>query len=203
MIWMCQEIYDYKNEHNNDFSNYFNLKDIDKDAESLLNKFINNKSNKLNGENNLTDIIKIARIMGFKIFHTQLEKDKRELSGMIGISKKFEEKFGSDKIIILNSIDSDEHMLFTIAHEIAHYIYDYNPNLHKKEYFNKYKTDEAQTDEEKRANRFAAAFLMPAEKFNSLFDEKNSLEKNIKILATEFKVPQTAVEQRIIELGLI
>ena len=175
MIWMCQEIYDYKNEHNNDFSNYFNLKDIDKDAESLLNKFINNKSNKLNGENNLTDIIKIARIMGFKIFHTQLEKDKRELSGMIGISKKFEEKFGSDKIIILNSIDSDEHMLFTIAHEIAHYIYDYNPNLHKKEYFNKYKTDEAQTDEEKRANRFAAAFLMPAEKFNSLFDEKNSL----------------------------
>jgi Predicted Zn peptidase len=200
---MCQEIYDYKNEHNNDFSNYFNLKDIDKDAESLLNKFINNKSNKLNGENNLTDIIKIARIMGFKIFHTQLEKDKRELSGMIGISKKFEEKFGSDKIIILNSIDSDEHMLFTIAHEIAHYIYDYNPNLHKKEYFNKYKTDEAQTDEEKRANRFAAAFLMPAEKFNSLFDEKNSLEKNIKILATEFKVPQTAVEQRIIELGLI
>ena len=200
---MCQEIYDYKNEHNNDFSNYFNLKDIDKDAESLLNKFINNKSNKLNGENNLTDIIKIARIMGFKIFHTQLEKDKRELSGMIGISKKFEEKFGSDKIIILNSIDSDEHMLFTIAHEIAHYIYDYNPNLHKKEYFNKYKIDEAQTDEEKRANRFAAAFLMPAEKFNSLFDEKNSLEKNIKILATEFKVPQTAVEQRIIELGLI
>ena len=76
---MCQEIYEYKNEHNNDFSNYFNLKDIDKDAESLLNKFINNKSNKLNGENNLTDIIKIARIMGFKIFHTQLEKDKREL----------------------------------------------------------------------------------------------------------------------------
>ena len=167
---MCTEIYEYKQQHQNNFENYFNLKEIDNDAETLLNNFIDNKSNGLDNKNNLTDIIQIAKIMGFEIFHTQFEKDKRELSGMIGISENFKKDFGSEKIIILNSMDSDEHMLFTIAHEIAHYIYDYNPETHK-EYFNKYKTDEIQTDEEKRANRFAAAFLMPEKKFRAFLKQ--------------------------------
>lgn len=195
---MCIEIYNYKQQHHNNFENYFNLKEIDSDAEALLDKFYENKSNELNDKSNSTDIIKIARIMGFKIFHTQFEKDKRELSGMIGISENFKKDFDNEKIIILNSIDSDAHMLFTIAHEIAHYIYDYNPETHK-EYFNKYKTDEVQTDEEKRANRFAAAFLMPEKKFRSFF----KTDKNINNLANEFKVPKTAVKQRIVELGLM
>lgn len=199
---MCQEIYNYKIKHNNNFSDYFNLKQIDSDAESLLNDFIQNSNNSLSSDSNSTDIIKIAKIMGFKIFHTKLKGEKRGLSGMIGISEQFKETFDSDKIIILNSIDSDEHMLFTIAHEIAHYIYDYNSQLHS-DYFNKYKTDEVQTDEEKRANRFAAAFLMPATRFNRLFDKNISLEENIKTLATKFKAPNTAVKQRIIELGLM
>lgn len=199
---MCKEINEYKEEHNYDFRNYFNLKEIDHDAEDLLKNFISNDDNGLLKDTNLTDIIKIAKIMGFKIFHTQLEGNKRELSGMIGISKKFEKEFDNDKIIILNSIDSDEHMLFTIAHELAHYIYDYNPKIHN-DYFNKYKTDEVQTDEEKRANRFAAAFLMPATKFKSAFNPNLSLEENMKKLANEFKTPKTAIKQRIAELGLM
>ena len=38
MIWMCIEINEYKDSLDDDFSQYFNLKDIDKDAEILLNK---------------------------------------------------------------------------------------------------------------------------------------------------------------------
>lgn len=198
---MCQEILNFKNNHNNDFSNYFNLKSIDHDAEILLNQFYNNKDYHLSNEKVETDIIAIARIMGFKLFHTKLEGINRNISGMIGVSKALNGKYSSDKVIILNSEDSDEHLLFTIAHEIAHYIYDYNPIIHH-EYFNKYNTEESQTDSEIRANRFAASFMMPRSKFEKFYNNKLSKKENIDRLSRIFQMPKTSVERRIIELEL-
>ena len=198
---MCQEVITYKEQHNNDFSNYFDLKKIDKDAEQLLQQFYENVDNELSQEENFTDIIRIAKIMGFKIYETELKGKNRNLSGMIGISERFNDVYNNDKVIILNSINSQEHRLFTVAHEIAHYIYDYQEG--QNEFFNGYNTEEAQTDEEIRANRFAAAIMMPATKFMKNFNNKISIEKNIKELSKIFTMPKTAIKQRMIELGLI
>lgn len=200
MIWMCQQIIEYKNRYNNDFSNFFDLKKIDYDAENLLNTF------SISQNKEATPIIEIAKEMGFKIFYTNFEGENRNLSGMIGISQKLKNKFGGDKVIVLNGKDSDEHMLFTIAHEIAHYIYDYNINEKNKDYFNKYRTDEARTDVEERTNRFAASFMMPKTKFIRLFDEnknnKMSYKENIEYLKRYFEVPSTALNRRLIELEI-
>lgn len=197
MIWMCQEILNYKNENSNNFEDYFNLKQIDNDAELLLNNFYKRK-NLINEDK--TPIIEIAKLMGFKMYTSDL---KANVSGIIGISSTLSSKFGSDKVIILNKNESDEHILFTIAHEIAHYIYDYN---NKYDYYaNQYKTDEAQTDEELRANRFAASFLMPKTKFKRFIENNRDLEYDELIMKAKkvFKVPETSIKMRIEELGLM
>lgn len=191
---MCKEIIEYQQLHHNDFSNYFNLKDIDKDAEEILNKFLDNPDYSLNKEEIATPILSIAQIMGFKLYTAKFKK--RNLSGTIGISKDLKNKYGSEKVIILNNEDTDEHILFTLAHELAHYIFDY-----KKDdigYSNTYYTNEIQNDSEARANRFAAAFLMPATKFIKEYSKNG----DIRSLSKLFKVPETSVQIRLQELDL-
>lgn len=198
MIWMCIEVNQYKANHNNNFSNYFNLKDIDNDAETLLNQFYNNKEyshfNLTSHQGKDTPIIEIARIMGFKVYTAKFKG--RNLSGTIGVSNELQEEYGSNKVIILNNADTDKHILFALAHEIAHYIYDYNPTT--EGYSNTYRRDEVQTDKEIRANRFAAAFMMPKKAFTIKYYELQDITK----LSDYFNIPETAVKLRIQELEL-
>ena len=42
VIAMCEEVKKYKQEHNDNFDNYFNLKEIDNDAQNLLDMFYQN-----------------------------------------------------------------------------------------------------------------------------------------------------------------
>ena len=212
MIWMCKEVNNYKMAHNNDFSNYFNLKEIDNDAEQLLHDFYKNAEYKLEEyEGKETPIIKIAKIMGFKVFTAKF--DERTLSGTIGVSEQLMKTYGSNKVIILNNEDTDKHILFTLAHEIAHYIYDYDPNTvgYSNTYKPKKETDiaiipcgymdginEAKTNKEVRANRFAAAFMMPKKAFTIKYYELQDITK----LSDYFNIPETAVKLRIQELEL-
>lgn len=195
---MSVEITQYRTSHSNDFNNHFNLKEIDNDAETLLNRFYNNKEyshfNLTSHQGKDTPIIEIARIMGFKVYTAKFKE--RNLSGTIGVSNELQEEYGSNKVIILNNADTDKHILFTLAHEIAHYIYDYNPATNG--YSNTYRTDEVQTDKEIRANRFAAAFLMPKNSFTAKYNETH----NISELSDFFNVPETAVKLRISQLEL-
>lgn len=195
---MSVEITQYRTSYNNDFSNYFNLKDIDNDAETLLNQFYDNQEysqfNLVKHRGKDTPIIEIARIMGFKVYTAKFKE--RTLSGTIGVSNELQEEYGSNKVIILNNADTDKHILFTLAHEIAHYIYDYNPTSNG--YSNTYRTDEVQTDKEIRANRFAAAFLMPRNSFTAKYNETH----NISELSDYFNVPEAAVKLRIAQLEL-
>ena len=112
---MCIEIEKYKQEHNYDFSNYFDSSQIDDDAEALLNDFLSNPNYNLKLDKRKVPIIELAKIMGFKIYTAKF-KD-RNLSGTIGISKKLVNRYKSDKVIILNNQDTDEHILFTLCHE--------------------------------------------------------------------------------------
>ena len=201
MIWMCIEIEKYKQAHNYDFSNYFDSSQIDDDAEALLNDFLSNPNYNLKLDKRKVPIIELAKIMGFKIYTAKF-KD-RNLSGTIGISKKLVNRYQSDKVIILNNQDTDEHILFTLCHELAHYIYDYESNAHN-EYSNTYRTNEAINAKEMRANRFAASLLMPKESFKEAYSElsNNIDDKNIIVqgLSDAFNAPKTAVRIRMKEV---
>ncbi len=198
---MCIEIEKYKQAHNYDFSNYFDSSQIDDDAEALLNDFLSNPNYNLKLDKRKVPIIELAKIMGFKIYTAKF-KD-RNLSGTIGISKKLVNRYKSDKVIILNNQDTDEHILFTLCHELAHYIYDYESNAHN-EYSNTYRTNEAINAKEMRANRFAASLLMPKESFKEAYSElsNNIDDKNIIVqgLSDAFNAPKTAVRIRMKEV---
>ena len=198
---MCIEIEKYKQEHNYDFSNYFDSSQIDDDAEALLNDFLSNPNYNLKLDKRKVPIIELAKIMGFKIYTAKF-KD-RNLSGTIGISKKLVNRYKSDKVIILNNQDTDEHILFTLCHELAHYIYDYESNAHN-EYSNTYRTNEAINAKEMRANRFAASLLMPKESFKEAYSElsNNIDDKNLIVqgLSDAFNAPKTAVRIRMKEV---
>ena len=192
---MCIEIEKYKQAHNYDFSNYFDSSQIDDDAEALLNDFLSNPNYNLKLDKRKVPIIELAKIMGFKIYTAKF-KD-RNLSGTIGISKKLVNRYKSDKVIILNNQDTDEHILFTLCHELAHYIYDYESNAHN-EYSNTYRTNEAINAKEMRANRFAASLLMPKESFKEAYSELSNII--VQGLSDAFNAPKTAVRIRMKEV---
>jgi Zn-dependent peptidase ImmA (M78 family) len=157
-------------------------------------------------------VIGIAKELGFKVFEDDIEDEA--LSGMIAIDHSLNELFETDKIIIVNKKDSSEHKRFTIAHELAHYLFDAD---HNQDYYNTYQTNESSwstdidhTNREAVANYFAANLLMPAldfrKKYNKLLQEYgNTKTGKLQItsqLSSFFGVPQTAVQIRYKELQL-
>ncbi len=142
-------------------------------------------------------IIKIMKELDFLVGQQEL---KDELSGYIVISDEVIKKFGKRKMICVNSKDSLGHQRFTIAHELGHYLFDY-PNQ-MSEFYNTYKTDDADSEKEKRANRFAAELLMPKEEFLKQYNKFAESTQIILNLADYFQVSTRAVDRRFIELGL-
>lgn len=172
-------------------------------SETLLTMF--------SGEEYPVPIIGIVKNLGFKVYEMDLEDEN--LSGMIAIDKKWVSKFGTNKVIIVNQKDSGEHKRFTIAHELAHYLFDSDLD---KEYYNTYRTDETQWTEgnidkecrENVANYFAANILMPSLIFRKKYNELilingiDFIEMITKDLSEFFGVPETSVKIRYKELGI-
>ena len=94
---MCIELLNYQDQHGKDFSNFFNLKEIDNYAQTLLDKFLNNPEYGLFKKNERTPIIEIAKAMGFKVFTARF--DDRNLSGTIGISRKLRKNMVAIKLL--------------------------------------------------------------------------------------------------------
>ncbi|MEN9782270.1 MAG: hypothetical protein RL208_420 [Pseudomonadota bacterium] len=95
--------------------------------------------------------------------------------------------------------------LFTIAHEIGHYILTLHNNsnntLNCKNRFDDVKTySSEELKEEKEANEFAANLLMPSEKFINIYQK---YDQNIDKIASFFGVSKVACQYRAINLGLI
>lgn len=149
-------------------------------------------------------IVLIADKLGFRVYQQDIPGD--DLSGYIAISGDLREQFSTDKVIVVSDKESLGHKRFTIAHELGHYIYDFDPKS-EVEYFNTYRTDEQHTKDikEERANLFAACLLMPKDEFTAEYNVQSgaNLYDICNHLADIFQVSSTAVRRRINELGLL
>ena len=190
---MCIEIENYKQ---HDFFNYFNYNQIDADAEVLLITLLNNPEYNLHLNKRRVPVIEIAKVLGFNIYTTRF--NNYYVKATIGISKQLIDKYKSDKVIILSNEYTDEEILFSLCSELAHYIYDSNPN---DEYSHTYRINEPINDKELRASRFADALLMPLTSFKEAYTELsrniNDTELLIHALSDTFNAPQVAVERRL------
>lgn len=185
---MCIEIENYKQ---HDFYNYFNYNQIDAEAEVLLNTLLNNPEYNLHLNKRRVPVMEIAKVLGFNIYTTRF--NNYYVKATIGISKQLIDKYNSDKIIILSNEYTDEEILFSLCCELAHYIYDGDPN-------NKYSHTYRINDIEPRTIRFADALLMPQTSFKEAYTELsrniNDTELLIHALSNTFNAPQVAVQRR-------
>lgn len=148
-------------------------------------------------------IIELSKALGFRVFQQEYFDDDDTLSGFIAINNCYRDMFGTDKLISLNKKDNLGHKCFTIAHELCHYIYDFNPYT-MSSYSDPYITTNADDPAEQQANTFAANLLMPAEMFikeNKKLEEQNvPLYESIGELAEIFRVSSSAVIKRFGEI---
>lgn len=137
------------------------------------------------------DPVQIARLLGIQVY--TLPFDDRSLAGMLR-----KERDG-DPEIFLNSNDHPNRQRFTCAHEIGHYDYRSQFAGDQWEYVDYRSTMSSRgtVPEEKYANAFAAALLMPRAKLEPMFHE---LERTA--LALQFQVSLEAMGHRITNLGL-
>ena len=115
-------------------------------------------------------IVDIVSRMGFSVYLADELEDN--CSGAIGIDARLKETWGNPKCVLLSKKIKPGKQRFVLAHEIAHYLFDFN-EMDKSTYFNKYvghPTDPCEI----KANQFAAALLMPEEKFLEKYNEFSS-----------------------------
>lgn len=142
----------------------------------------------------LADIFDIISHISFLV---RKPLDIDELSGFITY-------FEDDFIVYLNSNFTLGHERFTGAHELYHIIYNEDILRKEKIFLKKDKHEE----EEKRADVFAAEFLMPEDYVKEVFhkqiglDGNSILPKHIVRMHNYFKVSYKAMLKRLIQLNL-
>lgn len=221
---MCREIKELKMTNNYDFSNLLIEDEMNQTQKNEINLEIENIADMLSHniiQNNrdiepvrdkpyATPIIGLAHHFGFTTFSIPSFEDfplqeYKNSSGMISISGDYIDLYRSDKIMIINSKENTGHQRFTVAHELGHYVFDFN-ELDNYTYTDFYRTDEAYiNNKEVRASRFAAALLMPREKFIERYMDLSKSNhytyyELVNILSSDFLVSPSAVDRRIREL---
>lgn len=146
-------------------------------------------------------IIDICQKMGFSVFQQEMPN---EICGYIAIDEELKNKLSTDRIISVNKGEPPKRRRFTVAHELGHFLFNFNPK--ETEYLNAFEMDhEDDNEDEKRANRFAAELLMPKEEFTKKYYEimgkyqksSDQLNNTVQDLSDLFLVPPKAVERRI------
>ena len=143
-------------------------------------------------------IIDICQNLGFSVYQQELPED---ICGYIMINGELKDNFDTDKIISVNSNESNKRRRFTVAHELGHYLFDFDPN-ESIQYFDMFEIDHLNGDwQEDRANRFAAELLMPKTAIKSKYYELKGEGKNlydvVQRISDYFLVPPKAVEVRL------
>lgn len=150
-----------------------------------------------------TPVIWILSEMGIKAF--QSEMDPKELSAYITVNPEYIDTFGTSKIACVNEELKYGHKRFALAHELAHYLFDYKES-EDATYYNTYYPGHDTTREEKRANLFAANLLLPEQELRKKYEEYkekfNSIPDTMLELCEFFGVTYTCMKKRFEEIGL-
>ncbi len=166
------------------------------DMESAANKILK----KFDISSAPIPIVKIMKLLGFEVIIQNYDFSPT-LSGIIGIDYKLKDKYKTDKVISINRNDNLGHQRFTMAHELCHYIFDFDRN-NKLAFYDGYDTRNTNRPTEQRANTFAANLLMPKSLFIKAYANLSDLYLYDKVaeLARQFQVSETAITKRIDEL---
>lgn len=174
-----------------------NLEDMPARAQEVLDFF---------GIKDLSEgvpIIGILNKLGFKAYQKELKPDG--LSAYISVNPKYKDMYDSNKITCVHKNDNGGHKRFALAHELAHYLFDFDENKNLVYYNTYFPGKDEDKEEEQRANKFAANLLMPEDEFRRYFEECQGMQSKADIvtaLGQHFQVSATAVLKRFEELGI-
>lgn len=173
------------------------IDDMSARAQEVLDFF------KINDFSGGVPIVEILTKFGFKIFQSDLKPEG--LSAYIAVNPKFEEVFESNKLTCVHISDNIGHKRFALAHELAHYLFDFNEDVNLCYYNTYFPNKEQDSMEESRANQFAANLLMPEKAFLKKYKEiekVNGKADTVSALGHYFLVSPTAVLRRFKELSI-
>ena len=149
-------------------------------------------------------IVEILARLGFKVYQSDLEPDG--LSAYIAVDSNYKSVFGANKITCVNIKNSIGHKKFALAHELGHYLFDFDDEKDTHYYNTYFPQKDAEKLEEERANKFASNLLMPEKEFQKKLKELKKAKKNkvdiINELGEYFYVSPTAILKRFAELGI-
>lgn len=154
-----------------------------------------------------TPIVKIAKEFDFKTYQETLKNGK---SGDIHINGETSKKYGHDKIILVNKQDELFHQRFVVAHELAHYLFEFlgNPQYSDSNviFVDTYRKDKHETPQERRANVFAAEIMMPRDLFIQQYKVARRESSNrmfiLMYLSRFFETSIDSIEKRIMEVSM-
>ncbi len=145
------------------------------------------------------DVQLVASRLGIRVERADLDDD---CSGVLVRNK-------THAVIGVNWMHHVNRQRFTIAHEIGHFVLHERNTYIDKEIYAQYRNHESATGtlkEERQANQFAAALLMPEEWVREWFGTKliePGDDQELCDLARAFGVSVTAMSFRLANLGLL
>lgn len=144
------------------------------------------------------DVQRLAQELGIKLTKSDLGVD---CSGVLV-------KRGDSAVVAVNWEHHSNRQRFTIAHEIGHFVLHKNGTYVDRStsaFFRNAESGSGTVKEEREANRFAAALLMPAAWIErAISDSSLNLDDEIAVLdlAEQFEVSPQAMSFRLANLGL-
>lgn len=189
------QVLEKRNKDNHEYS----LSEIRNITNNILSMMKNNYSGRC-----ATPIVKIAKMFDFKTYRETLSE-----SGDININGETKQKYGHDKVILVNKNEELFHQRFVVAHELAHYLFDFLGNNTYEDknilFADTYEKDKHETPQEKRANTFAAEIMMPKELFIKQYNvarrEINNHMFIVLYLSKYFETSVESIEKRIKEVS--
>lgn len=134
-----------------------------------------------------TSLLDIVKKLGIDVYQYDFGANSSQISGAIIRGDNTE-----NPQIIINKHEHRERKVFTIAHELGHFIlHDKNEQFRVDKY--NYNSNESEALEETEANYFAASLLMPKDKFLEIIQ----LTNNTEAVSKYFGVSVAAIANRI------
>lgn len=153
------------------------------------------------------DIFKILDRMGFDVYYGDLGKYDGAM--LVDESVKSIDGFDTNKIVVASSRLSYNNALFTLAHELAHFlVYRWmKPHERLQIEFREHSKKGERDDTENFIDYIAASILMPEDLFKRSLAEKNIYKKDDSIsadavdaIAQQYDVEFEAAKRRVYEV---